>query len=170
MDASSPSPPPAASPPARPALLTAWPPSAQLATAFLLGAVTALLVAYSFTAWRGGSRPAQLEPRLGWYPQVEQAGPHAHSSPPPSIIPTAGRKEARLRETIDVNEASSEELQRLPGIGPKLAQRILDERGRKPFETVDDLRRVAGIGPKTLEKLRPHVRAGNTPLGIAAKE
>ena len=48
-------------------------------------------------------------------------------------------------------------MQKLPGIGPKLSQRILDERARGAFKSVEDLRRVPGIGPKTLEKLRPLV-------------
>jgi competence protein ComEA len=58
---------------------------------------------------------------------------------------------------IDLNQASVAELQRLPGIGPKRAQQIVDERQRRPFESVAELRRVSGIGPKTLEKLRPFV-------------
>lgn len=60
-------------------------------------------------------------------------------------------------QQVHVNSATSSELQSLPGIGPKLAQRILDERIKRPFATVEELRRVSGIGPKTLEKLRSHV-------------
>jgi competence protein ComEA len=71
---------------------------------------------------------------------------------------TTSKKVDSLREPIDVNRAAVEELQKLPGVGPKLAQRIADERMKKPFAAVDDLRRVSGIGPKTLEKLRPFIR------------
>jgi competence ComEA-like helix-hairpin-helix protein len=57
--------------------------------------------------------------------------------------------------TVDVNEASPEELQRLPGIGPKLAERIIANR---PYHKVDDLLKISGIGPKGIERLRALVR------------
>lgn len=55
---------------------------------------------------------------------------------------------------VELNSASFEELQALPGIGPKLAERIL---ARRPFKTVEDLDKVPGIGAKTIERLRPLV-------------
>jgi competence protein ComEA len=73
---------------------------------------------------------------------------------------TASKKASELTEPINVNHASQTDLQKLPGIGPKLSQRILDQRAKAAFKSVDDLRRVPGIGPKTLEKLRPHVTIG----------
>ena len=56
---------------------------------------------------------------------------------------------------VDLNRASSEELQSLPGIGPALAGRILENRLREgPFRNPDDLLRVPGIGPAILERIR----------------
>jgi competence protein ComEA len=76
----------------------------------------------------------------------------AKEKPPPVV-----GKKGKITERLDVNRASASELQRLPGIGPKLSQRIVETRRKKPFQSVDDLRRVSGIGPKILERLRPHV-------------
>jgi competence protein ComEA len=55
---------------------------------------------------------------------------------------------------IDVNTATREELEALPGVGPVLAERIIDGR---PYRLVEDLRRVKGIGEKRMEQLRPLV-------------
>lgn len=89
--------------------------------------------------------------------------PAGHTQQPLPALPAqnpakAGvKKETALKGLININSATQAELQQLPGIGPKLSQRILDERSKKPFASVDELRRVSGIGPKTLEKLRPYV-------------
>ena len=62
---------------------------------------------------------------------------------------------------LNVNTASSSELQALPGIGPKKADAIVTFRtANGPFRQVEDLVQVKGIGPKTLDKLRPLVTVG----------
>ena len=62
---------------------------------------------------------------------------------------------------VDINAAGLDELQRLTGIGPALAQRIIDYRGEHgPFRSVEDLLEVKGIGEATLEKFREDVTLG----------
>ncbi len=59
---------------------------------------------------------------------------------------------------VNINTATSEELQKVKGIGPVLAKRIIAYRekvGR--FLSLDELREVKGIGAKTLEKLKPYL-------------
>ncbi len=59
---------------------------------------------------------------------------------------------------IDLNGASAPDLDALPGIGPALAQRIIDYRQKHgPFKKIDDLINVSGIGPKLLEKIKPYL-------------
>lgn len=56
---------------------------------------------------------------------------------------------------IDINTASPAELSLLPGLGDRLAQRIVDDRhARGRFASLDDLQRVPGIGATTIERLQ----------------
>lgn len=65
-----------------------------------------------------------------------------------------------LGRPIPVNKARAEDFDRLPGIGPGLAQRIVAYREQQgPFPDLESLKEVKGIKDKTLEKLRPFVTA-----------
>lgn len=60
-----------------------------------------------------------------------------------------------LSGLVNINTASAAELQTLSGIGPSMAQSIIDERSKNgPFASVDDLMRVSGIGEKKLAKIK----------------
>lgn len=61
---------------------------------------------------------------------------------------------------IDVNSAEEAQLDLLPGIGPRLAARIVEERRTEgSFASLDELMRVAGLGPRLVERLRPYAVA-----------
>jgi competence protein ComEA len=56
---------------------------------------------------------------------------------------------------VDLNSATAEQLDALPGIGPVTAQKIVDYRqAHGPFTSVDDLDAIPGIGPSRIENLR----------------
>ena len=70
----------------------------------------------------------------------------------------SGPRLLTLGLALDVNQATAEDLDGLPGIGPVLARRIVDYRqSHGPFKKIDELENVSGIGPKKLEQLRPYV-------------
>lgn len=60
-------------------------------------------------------------------------------------------------QIVRINSAGVSELQQLPGIGPALAQRIVETRSRGRFTSAEDLLRVPGIGKAKLAKLRDYV-------------
>ena len=98
-------------------------------------------------------------PDIRQTPDVGQTIPTSSSSaapPQPSVRRSASSDGSR----ININTATFQELQTLRGIGPTMAQRIIEYRqtsGR--FATVDDLTNVKGVGEKTLEKIRDSITA-----------
>ena len=61
------------------------------------------------------------------------------------------------KKLVNLNKASQEELETLPGVGPKLAERIMAARQQYPFTSLDDVARVQGIGEKILDRWRDRV-------------
>ena len=65
------------------------------------------------------------------------------------------------KQPVDINAATAEELQRLMGIGPVLAQAIVDYRAEHgPFSSVDELLEVSGIGETKLDGIRSDITLG----------
>lgn len=98
---------------------------------------------------------------------MERAGLWSRSDPAKLVaMREARREEARELESmfgggsaepIDPNTATIDEMVLLPGVGPVLAERIIDGR---PYTDVDDLRRVPGIGNRTFERLKDQLVVG----------
>src|SRR5690625_887506 len=94
-------------------------------------------------------------------PEVESLDLEALATTADSALESLARRRKPLApgEKIDPNTASSEDLNRRPGIGPALADRIVEERETNgPFESAADLERVRGIGPATRMKFEPFIR------------
>lgn len=72
---------------------------------------------------------------------------------------------------VNINTASSEELQLLPRVGPALAGRIIEFReANGPFQTIDEILAVKGIGENSFKKLEPFiVTSGATTLADKVK-
>lgn len=76
-----------------------------------------------------------------------------------------------LEGQININTATQEQLELLPGIGPSMAKKIVDYRAAKPFAEPLQVVRIKGIGRKTFEKLKPMLTVkGETTLREVNKE
>lgn len=81
---------------------------------------------------------------------------------PGAAAPAASR--APFAGLLDVNTAPADSLELLPGIGPALAQRLVDDRAaRGPYRAAGDLERVRGIGPRLAGRLAPRLRFATPP-------
>ena len=61
------------------------------------------------------------------------------------------------QSVVNPNTADARTLQKLNGVGPATALKIIEAREERPFESVEDLQRVSGIGPATVKKLRDSI-------------
>ena len=126
---------------------------------------------------REGARVAQaIDAAGGLTPEADVAGLNRASKVTDGQkihVPTVGEQQASIAEAgvdggasaslgvsgatglVNINTASAAELQTLSGIGPSMAQSIIDERTKNgAFASVDDLMRVSGIGEKKLAKIK----------------
>jgi len=96
-------------------------------------------------------------------PSAIDGGPAAPGEMPPLpgpaivVLPEAGDRTAAGVGVVNINQASIDELARLPGIGPAKAQAIVAYRSKSRFVRKEQLLSVRGIGPKLLQQLRPYV-------------
>ena len=74
-------------------------------------------------------------------------------------VSSSNKKSAMNSGIVNINTADSDELQTLNGIGPKMAERIIEYRqSNGPFKSIEEFQNVRGIGPKTFEKLKSQIR------------
>jgi len=79
-----------------------------------------------------------------------------------SALQSQGKAAKPRAEAIDINKATANDLQKLPGIGPSLATQIVAYREKHgPFRRVEDLMVIRGIGFKKWKQIRPYIRVGD---------
>lgn len=91
---------------------------------------------------------------------VSSAVEAAFTSEPEELLEseTGGIQEILVEKSIDLNHAGKEELEKLPGIGPVLAERILEYRGEYgDFQEIEEVMEVSGIGEKIFGKIQDFI-------------
>ncbi len=143
--------------------------------ATLLFVLISLVVGAGYRSWIGPEGPTfverlrRMEEASALQGEAAGAGPHLASSRsevepgPRQSNPRVGKARERTAAAVlgrlDPDRASTADWERLPGIGPSLAARIVADRdSRGAFGGPEGLLRVRGIGPKTLDRIRPFLR------------
>ena len=125
--------------------------------------VLLLLIGAGWDAWRA-IRPRFVSPGPGETthavigPAFQTANEGPNAGPANSADSVASQRDRAA--PLDLNSADERALEALPGIGPVLANRIVEHRrvnGR--YRSIDELRAVRGVGPRLIERLRPRVVA-----------
>ncbi len=144
-----------------------------------LGLVALATVLAVWIGWPSDSeKAASPATRIGSAPDATTSAQSA-ASPGTVAAPLLGTNQGRAGtvrpvaavvrapdEKLDLNRATAQDFERLPGIGPVLAKTLVDDRARRgPFKTVEELKRVKGIGAKRMERVRPlvMVQSGESP-------
>ena len=99
-------------------------------------------------------------------PPANEIDPRSIFAKPPVVRASerASRQPAPPTQPVDVDVATAEELERLPRIGPALAERIVEDRVKYgPFGSIEGLQRVRGIGPSMARALSTYVTFSGTP-------
>jgi competence protein ComEA len=134
-----------------------------------------LAVAIGMVVWIGWTVPQSHQADAGRGAEVQaNVAPSLRSTEPPAAAAapvqpfpqpqTSGKIPPRSPvKTLDVNQATAQEFEVLPGIGPVLAERIVEYRqARGAFRNVEQLRHVKGIGKKKFDRIRTLISV--TPL------
>lgn len=131
-----------------------------------LGVAALLLAAGAIARVAASDAPV----RLAGASAVESAAASRLAGEVADSVARAERRRAPLAagERLDPNTATADELDRLPGVGPALAGRIVAwraERGR--FRTLADLDSVPGVGPALLRQAAPHLSLRPAPAALS---
>jgi competence protein ComEA len=114
-------------------------------------AAVCLLFSAGLLLFGDGSLTAEQEPESAAAPERTLQGGNEAEQTALELLP---------EEKLDLNSATAEELQKLPGIGEVLSRAIVDYREEHgPFRSVEDLLLVPGIGEARLDEIRDLVTA-----------
>jgi phosphatidylserine/phosphatidylglycerophosphate/cardiolipin synthase-like enzyme len=106
--------------------------------------------------WKPASTPAPSSAPIPASTTIPVNTPSPSSEPLPSRTPTL-----TPGQRVNLNTASQAEIEALPGIGPALAERIIEARTKQPLRSLQDLDEIPGVGPQLLKRLESLVSFGS---------
>jgi competence protein ComEA len=88
-----------------------------------------------------------------------------------SALAAKRKTQVELSGVINLNQATASQLDLLPGVGAKAAERIIEHRKKAPFKRIEELVNVKGFGKKRFDKLKAHLAvSGGTTLQARKRE
>jgi competence protein ComEA len=136
-------------------------PTPQTITVYVSGAVTA---PGTYTLPENSRIQAAIQAAGGFLPSAEKETLNLAArlfDGVQIIVPARGGESHAVGGKININTATLEELDSLPGIGPTTAQNILDYRRTfGAFQSIEEIQNVTGIGPTTYEEIRDYITVG----------
>lgn len=131
--------------------------------------LAAIAIVALYLSLRYGSRPlvinqvtlaASSQKDVALSEAAESSEPSSPSAPEFSAPLEEGEEVVLTEKSVNINTAGKDELDRLPGIGPKLAERIIAYREENNgFVDIDELQDVEGIGETTFQRLKDFIIA-----------
>ena len=73
------------------------------------------------------------------------------------LVATPAWAAQKVTGVVNLNTATAQQLDLLPGVGEKAGQRIIEHRKKTPFKRIEELVKVKGFGKKKFDKLKPHL-------------
>lgn len=100
--------------------------------------------------------------KIGDVASVAGSAPQQGGSPF-TVVPTQpGGGNPNLGDLVNINTATADELESLPGVGPTMAQNIINYRNQHgPFAQIEDIMNVPGIGPSTFDAIQDLITTGD---------
>jgi competence protein ComEA len=81
---------------------------------------------------------------------------------------TSAAAKSAVSPTVNLNTATAEQLQKLPGVGPKVAARIIEYRQKNgPFKKIEELMNVRGVGEKSFLKLKDQITVASAKATVS---
>lgn len=94
-----------------------------------------------------------------YVPSISDENPtYIYSDAGENVLENSKNSSNTKNDKININKASSDELQKISGIGPSLAEKIINYRNSNGnFQNIEDLKNVSGIGEKKFETIKEHI-------------
>lgn len=108
---------------------------------------SSFVLSFALVALAAARAPAAAADNVGPVP----------SGPVVEAAQTAAGEAPAVAGVVNINTATAQQLQLLPGVGPSRAQAIIAQRERHPYRRPEDLLSIRGIGRATLNRMLPYV-------------